>query len=183
MTGRKLFRILAYFRIIFYPLSIFGFLWIKILYPLIANSAIICRYFIYLKCFKSFGNNISIHKNVVIKHPDNISIGNNVSIHTLCYIDGEGGLVIGNDVSIAHNTSILTFNHSWTNHEVPIKYNPKIFAKVNICDNVWIGAGVRIMPGVNIGEHCIIAAGAVVTKNCEPNGLYAGVPARRIKDI
>lgn len=52
-----------------------------------------------------------------------------------------------------------------------------------IKDGCWVGANVTIIPGVTIGEGCIIAAGAVVTKNCEPDGLYAGVPAKRIKDL
>lgn len=183
MTGRTLFKILSKVQFLFYPVSIYGCLWIKFFKPLCANTAIIFRYFMYLKCFKSIGNNVSIHKNVTIKHPNNISIGNNVSVHTLCYLDGEGGLSIGDNVSIAHNSSILTFNHSWADKDVPIKYNPKTFAPVTIKDNVWIGAAVRIMAGVTINERCIVAAGSVVTKDCEPNSIYAGIPARKIKDI
>jgi acetyltransferase-like isoleucine patch superfamily enzyme len=40
-----------------------------------------------------------------------------------------------------------------------------------------------VAPGVNVGSGCIIAAGALVVRDCEPNGLYAGVPAKRIKDL
>nr|WP_243895920.1 acyltransferase [Paenibacillus sp. F411] len=54
---------------------------------------------------------------------------------------------------------------------------------IKVDDGCWIGARVTILPGVTVGQGCIIAAGAVVTKDCEPNGLYAGVPARRIKDL
>lgn len=54
---------------------------------------------------------------------------------------------------------------------------------VVIGDGTWIGAGAIILPGLNVGAGCIIASSAVVTKDCEPNGLYAGVPARRIRDV
>lgn len=50
-------------------------------------------------------------------------------------------------------------------------------------DGCWLGGNVTVLPGVTIGRGCVIAAGAVVTKSCDPNGLYAGVPARRIRDL
>lgn len=50
-------------------------------------------------------------------------------------------------------------------------------------DGVWIGANATILPGVTIAEGCIIGAGALVNKSTEPNGLYVGVPAKRIKDL
>ena len=54
---------------------------------------------------------------------------------------------------------------------------------ISIGADVWIGAGAIILPGLNVGAGCIIAAGTVVTRDCEPNGLYAGVPARRVRDV
>ncbi|HEX3960838.1 MAG TPA: DapH/DapD/GlmU-related protein [Trebonia sp.] len=47
----------------------------------------------------------------------------------------------------------------------------------------WLGTGVTVLPGVSIGPGCVIAAGAVVTRDCEPDGLYAGVPAVRKRDL
>lgn len=54
---------------------------------------------------------------------------------------------------------------------------------IKIGNGCWIGARVTILPGVEIKEGCVIASGAVVTSVCEPNGLYGGVPARRIKNL
>ena len=67
-------------------------------------------------------------------------------------------------------------------------FNPKNRASMKpspviIGDNVWIGACVTIVPGVTIGDNAIIAAGAVVTKNVEPNTVVGGVPAKFIKNI
>jgi acetyltransferase-like isoleucine patch superfamily enzyme len=52
-----------------------------------------------------------------------------------------------------------------------------------IGDDVWIGANAVILPGVTIGKHCVVAAGAVVTKDVPDNSLVAGVPAKLIKQI
>jgi virginiamycin A acetyltransferase len=52
---------------------------------------------------------------------------------------------------------------------------------VTIGNDVWIADDVRIMAGVNIGDGCVIGARAVVTRNCEPYGVYVGVPARQVK--
>lgn len=54
---------------------------------------------------------------------------------------------------------------------------------ITVGEGCWIGAKAVVLPGVTIGPGCIIASGAVVTRDCEPNGLYAGVPARRIREL
>lgn len=59
----------------------------------------------------------------------------------------------------------------------------QIFRPIEVGDGCWIGANATILPGVKIGKGCIIAAGAVVNKNCEPDYLYAGVPARPVKKL
>ncbi|WJH37282.1 hypothetical protein N6H14_05985 [Paenibacillus sp. CC-CFT747] len=52
-----------------------------------------------------------------------------------------------------------------------------------IGDGVWIGTRATVLPGVRIGDGSVIAAGAVVTKDCAPHGIYAGTPARRVKEL
>ena len=54
---------------------------------------------------------------------------------------------------------------------------------IKIVDDCWIGANTTIMPGVTIAKGCIIAANSLVTKYTEPNGLYVGKPAKRIKEL
>jgi acetyltransferase-like isoleucine patch superfamily enzyme len=54
---------------------------------------------------------------------------------------------------------------------------------VRIGNGCWIGAGVTILPGVTIGEGCVIGAGSVVTRSTEANGLYVGMPARRVREL
>ncbi|MGO1751705.1 MAG: acyltransferase [Psychroflexus sp.] len=147
------------------------------------NLGLLIRYVLVKVIAKSCGDNVSIQPGVYLFNIDKISLGNNISIHPMCYIDGAGSIEIGNDVSIAHNTSILSANHNWEDYDLPIKYNKQTSDRVVINDDVWIGCGVRIMAGISIGSRSVVAAGAVVSKNVNPNSLMGGVPAKKIKDI
>ncbi len=101
----------------------------------------------------------------------------------MCYLEAAGGIKIGNDVSIAHSSSLVSVNHSWNNPEIPIKYNKEIFLPIQIDDDVWIGAGVRILAGVRLKKRTVVAAGAVVNKSFDENLLIGGVPAQLIKEL
>jgi acetyltransferase-like isoleucine patch superfamily enzyme len=110
---------------------------------------------------------------------DPIVIGNNVFINQRCII--RKNVTIGNNVSIGPNVSLMSDTHEIgdsSRRAGESKYPP-----INIGDGCWIGANSLILGGVTIGEGTIIAAGSVVNKDCEPNGVYAGVPAKRIKDL
>lgn len=144
---------------------------------------ILIRYLVVKSILKKSGKKLYIGKNITLKNIEGCSFGDNVSIHDLSYIDGYGGINIGNNVSIAHSSSILSSSHSWNDKTKPIKYNPIISGGVTICDDVWIGCGVRILLNVNIGSHTIIGAGSVVNKNIENNWVVAGVPVKYIKKI
>ncbi|MBJ6119205.1 acyltransferase [Pontibacter sp. BT310] len=141
------------------------------------------RYVILKSLIKNCGSNIRIGKNVNFIYWEYIEIGDNVSIHPNCYIDGAGGVKIGNDVSIAHNTSILSADHNWSDYTLPIKYNSVTTKSVLISNDVWIACGCRILGGVKINTRSIIAAGAVVNKDVKSNAIFGGVPARLIKEI
>lgn len=149
--------------------------------PFGGNLALAIRYIVLCSLCRSVGENVYIGQNVRIVNPEALTIGDNVSIHASCYIDAVGGCEIGDNVSIAHASSILTFEHTWENPQLPIKYNPTINAAVSIKSDCWIGCGVRILSGVTIGTRCVVAAGAVVTRNVPHNAIAAGVPARVIK--
>jgi acetyltransferase-like isoleucine patch superfamily enzyme len=150
---------------------------------LIGKLGLLVRYILLRNLSKKCGENVSIHPNVFLFNIDQISFGNNVSIHPMCYIDGAGQISIGNDVSIAHNTSVLSTNHTWENKEIAIKYNKEIFSSVAIKDDVWIGCGCKILAGVTIGRHCVVAAGAVLNKDVYSNTVVGGVPAKELKRI
>lgn len=98
-------------------------------------------------------------------------------------------LTIGNHVRIAEGVKILTHDYSWS--VLKCYSSEKIESgsilgcqrPVEIGNNVFIGMNAIITCGVNIGDNVIIGAGSVVTRDCESNGVYAGVPAKRIMHI
>jgi acetyltransferase-like isoleucine patch superfamily enzyme len=132
---------------------------------------------------KKVGDNVYIGKYVILKNTYNLEIGSNVSIHDFCYLDAIGGISISDNVSIAHNCTILSANHTWSDISIPIKYNIENLKKTSIGDNVWIGCGVKILAGVNINTRVVVAAGSVINKDIDSNILVGGMPAKKIKDI
>lgn len=122
-----------------------------------------------------------------IKYTPNITIGNNVNIGHDCHIGAINEIVIGDNVLIGSKVYISDHSHGNTTildlQEIPIKRQLYSKGKVIIEDNVWIGEGVTILPSVTIGNNCIIAANAVVTKSFPPNCIIGGNPARIIKEI
>lgn len=127
------------------------------------------------------GDNVRISENCYIRHPSKLYVGNNVSIWPMTYIECSGGIYIGNDVSIAHSVTIMSEEHIYSSHEIPIKDQGVTHDAVQIEDNVWIGAKSTILSGVTIGKGAIIGAGAVVVRDIPENAIAVGVPARVIK--
>ena len=116
-----------------------------------------------------------------------VSVGENVIIYSpyKCDIDEQNPhmLKIGNNVKILAGTTILTHDFSWCVSSGLDGVISGAVGKVEIKDNVFVARHVTIMRNVTIGENVIIGAGSVVTKDCEANSVYAGVPAKKIMDI
>ena len=90
-------------------------------------------------------------------------------------------IVIGARCNIAMQVMFCTENHEIG--DASRRAGALVCAPISVGDGCWIGTRAIILPGVSIGEGCIIAAGAVVNRDCAPNGLYAGVPAKRVRDL
>lgn len=110
-----------------------------------------------------------------------IIIGMNTSLGLRNFLHGGGGIRIGKDCLIGPDVRIFSLNHNFVNTVMPIRLQGESGSEVIIEDNVWIGAGTTILPGVRIGSGSIVGAGSVVTKNFGMNSVVAGVPARLIK--
>ena len=94
-----------------------------------------------------------------------------------------GPVEIGSHVNLAQGITVTALNHNYSDTSKRIDEQGVSTSPVTIEDDVWIGANAVILPGVTIGEHCVVAAGAVVTKDVPPHSLVAGVPAKVIKKI
>ena len=99
---------------------------------------------------------------------------------TIRAVDAE--ITIGNKVSLGPMTAVIGANHGFADLHLPIQDQPQISEPVHIADNVWVGTGAIILPGVSVGEGAVIAAGAVVTGPVAPRAVAAGCPARVIRE-
>ena len=110
-----------------------------------------------------------------------IVIGNHsrVGIHSIVI----GPVSIGSHVQLAQGVVVTGLNHIFSNPSIPIDMQGVETKMVEISDDVWIGANATILPGVKIGQHCVVAAGAVVCSDVPAHCVVAGVPAKVIKQL
>ena len=94
-----------------------------------------------------------------------------------------GPVTIGNHVNLAQGITVTALNHNFAEKGLRIDEQGVSTTPVTIGDDIWIGANAVILPGVTIGNHSVVAAGAVVTKDVPPHTLVAGVPAKTIKEL
>lgn len=133
------------------------------------------------KLFGSFGEASYIEQPFFCTYGYNIHWGRNSYANYNLTILDNGKVTVGNNVMIGPNVQLITACHPIDAHE---RNTYTEFTKpVTIKDNVWIGAGVTIVPGVTIGENSVIGAGSVVTRDVPPNVVAAGNPCRVIREI
>lgn len=107
--------------------------------------------------------------------------GGGTFVNYKCWFDLGADVVIGDKCNIAMNVTFMNSDHDMADSERRAgMYHPK---PIIVGDGCWIGANSLIIPGVTIGNGVVIAAGSVVTKDCESDCLYGGVPAKKIKKL
>jgi acetyltransferase-like isoleucine patch superfamily enzyme len=95
------------------------------------------------------------------------------------HIDGRNGIILGKNVRMGPRVSIISMNHKLDDYVCYEEEGPIV-----IGDNCWLGTNVIILPGIKLGNHVVVGAGAVVTKSFEEDDiLIAGVPAKIIKKL
>ena len=130
----------------------------------------------------SIGRNCEIHPfSMLLTYGGDILIGDHCSVNPYTIVYGHGGVRIGNDVRIATHTVIIPANHNVETNDQPLHQSGVTARGIEIEDHVWIGAGSRILDGVRIGRHAVVAAGSVVTRSVAEGSTVGGVPARLIK--
>lgn len=109
-----------------------------------------------------------------------ITIGDNMSMNTNVQVGGSSGrITIGDNVLIGPNVVLRAADHGIA-MGAPIRFQSHVGGEIVVEDDVWIGANAVILRDVTLGQGCVVAAGAVVTKNVEPYAVVGGVPARKI---
>lgn len=145
------------------------------------NLGMFFRYLYACRLTKHCGMNVTIGKRVTVKDWSGLSIGDNVAIHTGVYIDATGGVSIGDNTSIGHYASLLSFEHTWDDPTLPMKYNRLLFKPIVIGSDVLVFAAARVLAGARIQSRTLIGAGSIARAGDYTSGLYAGVPAKLIK--
>jgi maltose O-acetyltransferase len=111
----------------------------------------------------------------------NISIGPETWVNEGAYFENRARIEIGARCGFGYQVFLCTSAHDIGPAEQ--RWSSWQPGAIVIEDGCWIGARASLIGPVRIGAGCVVAAGAVVVNDCEPNGLYAGVPARRIRDL
>lgn len=132
--------------------------------------------------FKQMSGFAWIQPRCIIVHSDRITIGSNFGLNSGSYINGVGEIEIGNFVLIGSNVTISSGIHPIEGNEPPIFSRVCLPKKIVIEDDVWIGAGAVIMPGVKLSKGSVIGANSVVTKDTEVYSVYVGAPAKKIRN-
>lgn len=131
--------------------------------------------------FGSVGEGLKVHEGFRFRNIELIKCGRNVNIGVDAFIQAGGGVEIGDYAILGPGAKIWTQNHASSRVDIPIQEQGAEYKPVKIGRDVWIGANAFIMPGVTLGDGCVVAAGAVVgAKNYPPYKILAGNPARVI---
>lgn len=155
--------------------------WKNVLINNVASSSLVpvkIRHKIYSFC--GIQNDGVCFPNIFIQ-TEKLKVGKGTWINNKCFIDNYAQVTIGTNVGVAMEVMFCTTTHELGDSEQragAVRTYPIV-----VGDGCWIGARATIMAGVTIGKGCVIASGSLVNKDCEPNGMYAGVPAKRIKEL
>lgn len=129
----------------------------------------------------SVGEGVEVRPPLYVDYGSNISIGARTFVNYHLTALDVARITIGEDCQIGPNVQLLTPTH-------PVEPQPRrdkleAALPITIGDNVWLGGGVIVCPGVTIGDNSVIGAGAVVTKDVPPDVVAVGNPARPIRGL
>ena len=119
---------------------------------------------------------------IVWLNGDRIELGDRVSFNFGCFVNGFGGLVFDDGANIGPYCMLHTANHNFDDPSRPVvDQGWEDVGPMHIGRNSWIGMGSVVLPGVTIGEGCVVGAGSVVTRDLEEFTVAVGNPAKAIK--
>ncbi len=112
-----------------------------------------------------------------------IYCADNMNINAECMLIASSDITIGKNSTLAYRTLLTTNANPNAPYNELCKIYPPIHKEIRIGDNVWVGAGVIVLPGCRIGNNSVIAAGSVVCSDIPDNCMAAGVPAKVKKQL
>lgn len=150
---------------------------------MLQGFAIPLRRILAKRVFKSCGDNVIIHHNVLFNVGSNIELGEGALLNRYVMLDDRASLKIGAYTMVAAGVTIETHTHPFEDFTQPVAISGRQGRPVAVGPNSVLGYNVVVMAGVTIGERCIVGANSVVTKDVPDFTVVGGVPAKPIKQI
>jgi putative colanic acid biosynthesis acetyltransferase WcaF len=122
------------------------------------------------------GRGVVIKPRVTITFPWKLTLGNHIWLGEECWLLNLEHITIADNVCISQRAFLFTGNHNYKSPTLDLIVRP-----IRVEQGAWIGAGGFVGPGVTVGNHAVLAAGSIATKDLEPSGVYQGNPAALIK--
>ncbi|MBS0659720.1 MAG: acyltransferase [Verrucomicrobia bacterium] len=132
---------------------------------------------------RSCGQRVVLERPYSIYSPEQLTLGDDVIINAFCQIFAGAGVTIGDGTLISSHCAISSVTHPLQHPaRKGVLYSPdpaeSLHRPVVLGRNVWLGMGVIVLPGVTVGDHAVLGAGAVVTADVPARAVVTGVPAR-----
>lgn len=131
-----------------------------------------------------YGHNLCISRQCYFDRPKQVKFGDNVFINKFCQFHigySDATIEIGDNVFIGMDVCFVCPTHKIGSYRQ--RAGKSIHKGIIVGNGSWIGARCTVLPGVKIGEGCVIAAGSIITKDIPNNTMYGGVPAKFIKQL
>ncbi len=159
----------------------FAFAWLRWFYPNVPGYH--C-YILFLYFFpqKLLGINLlakwPVHRTSRVLSPHKVKLGVNSApgLSPNGYIQAKNGIIIGDNFRMGPNVGLISANHNLDNYDIWDNEKP-----IEIGNNVWIGMGAVVMPGIKIGDNVVIGANSVVNRDIPDNSIAAGIPCRVVR--
>lgn len=128
------------------------------------------------------GENVTINGKVLMAHMENIYVGDNTYVNGgMMHASSHACIRIGANCLVSYGVHLRTDTHYYQDKDCLIRKQGHYEADIVIEDDVWIGYGAQILPGITVKKGAVIGAGAVVTKDIPEYCVVAGIPAKIIK--
>ena len=123
------------------------------------------------------GTGVVVKPRVNVKYPWNLVIGDHAWIGEAVWLDTLGPVRIGADACLSQSAMVETGNHDWSSPTFDL-----VVKEVVIEEGAWMAVRSLALPGAHLASHAVLGAGSVLAGDTEAYGIYAGVPARKVRE-
>jgi putative colanic acid biosynthesis acetyltransferase WcaF len=125
----------------------------------------------------SVGTGVVVKPGVNVKYPWHLFVGDHAWIGESVWLDSLAPIRIGANACLSQGVMVVTGNHDWTKPAFDL-----VVREVVIEEGAWAAVRSLLLPGSKLASHAVLGAGSVLSGPTEPYGIYAGVPARKVKE-